>query len=248
MRERFEALLRALDDGAADEVEHLGWATVVSTPSLPDVWDLNHLRVQDRGVPAAVALAEAERRGLPKVLWETAPEGRVPRGRVEREVAMVHDQSREAADGAEPEVVQLRPRERDALILAVLRDDPERAHLAEPMLAANRRWHRAVETVALGARAPDGSLAGHAWVFRHEGAAQIEDVNVLSAHRGRGLGTALVRAAIAHSRPGEPLLILADADDRPQRLYARLGFRPAWERAAAYLAPARSGDERGSRP
>ena len=47
-----------------------------------------------------------------------------------------------------------------------------------------------------------------------------------AAHRGHGLASVVVRAAIAASRErGDDLLIImADADDWPQRLYERLGF------------------------
>jgi ribosomal protein S18 acetylase RimI-like enzyme len=230
--------MRVRDDAAADTAEDLGWGTVLSTPSLPAVWDMNHVRVEDPALDPWIALAEAERRGLPKVVWETAPAGGPPRGRPTREVVMIHRQAPDRAE-AQDDVVALRPRERDEVNGAVLRDDPERAHTADQGVEAQRRWHRAVETVALGVRARDGALAGHAWLYRHRGVAQIEDVGVLSRYRGQGLGRALVAGALAHRRPGEELFILADAADWPQLLYERLGFRTAWFRASTMLAPGR---------
>lgn len=59
--------------------------------------------------------------------------------------------------------------------------------------------------------------------------AEIEQVYVQPERRGGGLGTALTRAAIAAAGDARELWIVADADDRPRELYARLGFRPAWE-------------------
>ena len=38
----------------------------------------------------------------------------------------------------------------------------------------------------------------------------------------------MTRAAIEAAGEVEDLWIVADADDRPKELYARLGFRPAW--------------------
>jgi GNAT superfamily N-acetyltransferase len=55
--------------------------------------------------------------------------------------------------------------------------------------------------------------------------AEISGLYALADHRGRGLGTALARTAIA-SVEADHLWICADEDDRPKQLYARLGFRP----------------------
>lgn len=73
----------------------------------------------------------------------------------------------------------------------------------------------------LGLYGPDGTMAGFAKVTRQaDGFAYLDDVFVLSAHRGGGLGKRLVREA------------LALAPDRPWRLrtrdahglYERFGF------------------------
>lgn len=64
--------------------------------------------------------------------------------------------------------------------------------------------------------------------------AEISSVYVRAEDRGRGLGTALTRAAIAAAPVVRDLWITADDEDRPKRLYARLGFRPVW-RAMHFL-------------
>ena len=58
--------------------------------------------------------------------------------------------------------------------------------------------------------------------------AQIEDVNTLEEFRDRGLGRAVVQAAIdaAVSRVSELVFIHALEDDWPKQLYAKLGFDP----------------------
>jgi GNAT superfamily N-acetyltransferase len=58
--------------------------------------------------------------------------------------------------------------------------------------------------------------------------AQVEDVYTAPEARGAGHARALVTRAIqeARSEPHELVFIVADADDTPKELYARLGFDP----------------------
>ena len=58
--------------------------------------------------------------------------------------------------------------------------------------------------------------------------AEITQVYVQRDYRGAGCGTALTRAAIEAAGGARDLWIVADDEDRPKKLYARLGFRPAW--------------------
>lgn len=57
----------------------------------------------------------------------------------------------------------------------------------------------------------------------------VEDVFVHPEHRNRGVATDLLRHAVACARAGGAgaVLIGAEVDDTPKRLYARFGFRPA---------------------
>ena len=56
--------------------------------------------------------------------------------------------------------------------------------------------------------------------------AQVEDVGTLARYRNRGLARATVsRAILEAQRAGaDPIVILADLDDWPWRLYEKLGF------------------------
>jgi len=74
----------------------------------------------------------------------------------------------------------------------------------------------------------DGEVAAFCELYGLGSIAQVEDVNTLEEFRGRGLARAVVSAAVRDARAdGADLIFLyADADDWPQHLYARLGFRP----------------------
>jgi GNAT superfamily N-acetyltransferase len=58
--------------------------------------------------------------------------------------------------------------------------------------------------------------------------AEITQVYVHPGWRGAGRGTAMTRAAVLAAGEVEDLWIVADDEDRPKELYARLGFVPAW--------------------
>ena len=72
----------------------------------------------------------------------------------------------------------------------------------------------------------DGEPGGYCMLLGEDGIGEVESVYTSERHRGAGLASAVVRAAIAGSRErGDDLItIAADAADWPQRLYERLGF------------------------
>jgi predicted N-acetyltransferase YhbS len=81
-------------------------------------------------------------------------------------------------------------------------------------------------TSVVAAYAPDGSLVGFARVMS-DGAnmAWLGDVFVLAEHRGRGVGTELVREAVQDPRFRDCAWFLSTTDAHD--LYRRFGFRPA---------------------
>lgn len=80
----------------------------------------------------------------------------------------------------------------------------------------------------------DGAPVGFAQVEPHGEGVIVSDVYVTPAHRGRGLGAALTTAAVRSAASAPEIWIVADAEDRPQHLYQRLGFR-AVHREINYL-------------
>ena len=78
----------------------------------------------------------------------------------------------------------------------------------------------------IGAYAPDGALVGFARVMTDgSNMAWLGDVFVLEGHRGRGVGTELVREAVEHPSAAHCLWYLNTRD--AHRLYERFGFQPA---------------------
>ena len=65
-------------------------------------------------------------------------------------------------------------------------------------------------------------------VFAEDGIAQVEAVYTAPEARGRGYARALLTRALEIARETEPelIFIVADDDDTPKELYARLGFDP----------------------
>jgi GNAT superfamily N-acetyltransferase len=93
------------------------------------------------------------------------------------------------------------------------------AHAREIALRRGARVFAVIE-----GRAP----LAYAQIERDGAAAEITHVYVHPEYRGAGRGTALTRAAVEAAGDVRDLWITADDDDRPKKLYARLGFRSAW--------------------
>jgi GNAT superfamily N-acetyltransferase len=84
-----------------------------------------------------------------------------------------------------------------------------------------------------------GVRSGHAVVslcdlYSDGATAQIEDVATLEDHRGHGFARAVVWKAVevARSESHDLVFLLADDDDWPKEMYAKLGFEPLtryWE-------------------
>lgn len=95
----------------------------------------------------------------------------------------------------------------------------------------------------LAVRGEDGRPIAFAQVERDAHNTEITQVYVHPDHRGGGRGTAMTRAAIIAARDATDLWIVADDDDRPKQLYARLGFRPAWTTMEFLRLPVRQATE-----
>jgi GNAT superfamily N-acetyltransferase len=237
--ERCVRFLERLDEAVAQRVERLGSVTAILDPRLPRVWDANYLRL-DRTGPDAAALA-----GLAdRVIGEAGMDHRT---------VNVHDP--DEGNRLAPGFKELGWTVQRNLVM-VLRRAPDQApskpvtELGARGVKALRQAQIIEQGWGTGELVEElqrrdemlGSVAGDRWfaagvggrpasccrLLALDGVGQVEDVITLAKARNRGLATAVVLAAVeASRRDGDELtFLLADADDWPRELYARLGFDP----------------------
>jgi ribosomal protein S18 acetylase RimI-like enzyme len=87
----------------------------------------------------------------------------------------------------------------------------------------------------------DGQAAGRLYVERRAGETRIMDIALLPQHRGRGIGTTLLKEIIAE---GRPVSIHVEIFNPALRLYTRLGFRKAADKGVYWLMRREPGEER----
>jgi ribosomal protein S18 acetylase RimI-like enzyme len=90
----------------------------------------------------------------------------------------------------------------------------------------------AVAPTRLFAAWGDGEVGSFCALFQEGGAAQIDEVTTVERFRRRGLGRAVVEAALMASLADrdELTFLVADEGDWPRQWYARLGFEPIGRR------------------
>ena len=235
-RERLRAYRRAHFEQITARAEPFAHGVAVFTPEHPTKWDLNLVVVDDAdGVSAEELIADAERL-------------QAPAGLRHRKLEVLHGGDAlvdgfAAAQGWTAErvvVMALRGADVRGDAPAEVREvdfEPVRglmeAWYGETMSAAEARDLAESDADTAGPAGArffiverDGEPAACCSLLGHGGVGQVEEVYTAAAHRGHGLASAVIRAAIAASRErGDDLvMIMADADDWPQKLYERLGF------------------------
>lgn len=82
----------------------------------------------------------------------------------------------------------------------------------------------------------DGTPAGRLYVDRWSKEIRIMDIALLPAHRGRGIGTQLLRALMTEAEAAQKLLSIHVERMNPAlRLYERLGFKMAEDKGVYLL-------------
>jgi RimJ/RimL family protein N-acetyltransferase len=231
MHDRIAAFQHGLARRVAERTLPLPHGLGLFCDSLPSVYDVNYVRLEQRGDPDEI-LAEAD------VALETFHHRRLSS---DGEVADLA--ARAAALGWEASInlVMARTRAPDRRVdTSAVREVPfdellearrpatlgepwGSADLADQLDEAKRRVQAAVPTRFLALEL-DGEIAAYCELRDDGSVAQIEDVAVLPAFRGRGLGRTIVQAAADAAADREIVFLEALADDWPRELYAKLGF------------------------
>jgi ribosomal protein S18 acetylase RimI-like enzyme len=234
--ERIHAFMRRAEEGVCDEVVKTSHGTALLTPSLPLVWQVNAIRVEDPQATVAQLTAEADEVqgafGHRKLVMHDealgkrlAPELTTAGWNVFRVLIMLRrrppDRPEEPAHAGEVS------RDAGAAALAAFRREQPFGWQAEAVRQLAEMDNR--YTRVLGARdfaSPPDDPACACRLYTHDGLAQVDEVGTLEARRGRGHARAAVAAAAdAASAAGcELVFMVTDAADWPQELYRRLGF------------------------
>ncbi len=236
--ERIVGYLRQTEEAIVDEVRPMRHATALLTPTLPLVWQLNAVRVEDggAGTPQLIAAAdEALRDSSHRKLvvhdqelgMRLAPALSREGWNVYRLLVMVRDHSpeRTAPPGAGAEV----DRASGARALAAFRREQPfgwQEEAVQQLTAMDERYGRALR--ARDFASPPQDPAASCRLYTADGLAQVDEVGTVERRRGQGHASAAVLAAVdtARAERCDPIFLLTDAADWPQHLYERLGFSP----------------------
>ncbi len=236
------AFLHWLEEACADRVEPFEFGLGFFRDDRPTIWDFNFLRIE-RGeptVPALVAAANELMGGLDhrRVVVDDADlaarlEPAFPEHgwTVGRHLVMEHRRPPQPrADPAEAR-------------------EMSSAEAAELWAELSRRRGFSIDKHTILEAAVStryfagftgGAPASCCELYSSGGTGQVEDVVTLEEHRGRGLASAAILAALdASLADGNTLTFLvADADDWPYLLYERLGFETTGRRWQFQRLPA----------
>jgi len=208
-----------------DSVEPWQHGSVLRTPSVPDYWDGNAVRVEAEGVSAEAMLAAAER------YLADATHRKLD----------VEDEATGAA--ARPFFAALGWLNERHTMMARTGPPPAASHdVLEVPVSATRalrtEWSAEYgtedfvikqETIMArrGVRAFMAGPGGFVTLATGPGAVEIDALYVTPAVRGAGVGFSLVAAALAAG--GEDVAwVVADDEGQARPLYERLGFETRW--------------------
>jgi ribosomal protein S18 acetylase RimI-like enzyme len=202
---------------------------VLHTPSSPDYWDANCVRVERAGLSGEEMMAAADEllAGYRHRKLDVEDEATgaaahalfAAAGWMASPLAMMRREGAGSAHGSVEEVAFEATRALRIEWYTEYDDDLEAqlrfAETQEPVVA--RRGMRAFVV----------RDTGFATLAVGDDAAEIDQLYVRPAARGRGIGAALVETALA-AGGRDVAWIVADDEGRPQQLYERLGFQTVW--------------------
>jgi ribosomal protein S18 acetylase RimI-like enzyme len=245
----FEAAMR---ERCSTGVVPFRWGTAFLNSDYPKVYDMNYLRADgdltDATAEALIAEADRVLDGYEHREMEIVDEVAAERLRpgfeaagwsVFRALFMVlrrdADRASQPGIGEQVEWAELRP-----TVLEQVRSEPYATSEEVVVQLTDRRdvLSKATNLRHFGARA-DGRIVSYCDLYSDGVVAQIEEVSTLEAYRNRGFARAVVEAAAATAlvEDHEMVFLVADEDDWPKSLYARLGFDSVGTVASLRLFP-----------
>jgi ribosomal protein S18 acetylase RimI-like enzyme len=228
--------MRRTEEGVCDEVVRTVHGTALLTPSLPLVWQVNAIRVEDPEAGAEELVDEADqvqsRFGHRKLVMHDeqlgarlAPQLAAAGWNVFRVLIMVRCRppDRPPVPGAAAEV----SRDLGAAALAAFRREQPfgwQSEAVRQLAEMDDRYTRVVGARDFASPPVDPACACR--LYTHDGLGQVDEVGTLEARRRRGHARAAVAAAAdAATADGcEQVFMVTDSADWPQELYRRLGF------------------------
>jgi ribosomal protein S18 acetylase RimI-like enzyme len=232
----FEA---AIQDRCSERLEPFEWGTALFRLDMPRVHDQNLLRIE-RGfdtVGARELAAEADRLQRPAglshrkvIVPDEAAGERLSPGFAElswrraRHAVMAH-RGEAPAEPAHP------VREPEAAALRTARTRAFQQDLGSGAAAQVAASLELIASVVPVARAfaveADGEVVSWCVLYEENGIGQVDDVVTAGRYRRRGYARAVVSAATRASLQSgnEITFLIADDDDWPKELYARLGYK-----------------------
>ena len=236
MIERIHRFFRYAEEGVCDEVATTAHATALLTPSLPLVWQVNAIRVEDRGASAKELAVEADEvqaaYGHRKcVVHDEELGARLAPGfeklgwNVFRVLIMLR--RRPPARAPEPAAAGEVSRAVGAATLAAFRREQPfgwQDEAVRQLAEMDERYGRVLAARDFASPPDDPGCACRLYV--HDGLAQVDEVGTLLARRRRGHARAAVAAAAetAAAEGCDSVFVVTDASDWPQELYRSLGF------------------------
>lgn len=234
--ERIHEYLDELEEAVVDEVRPARHGVALLTPSLPLVWQLNALRVDDPAAGPASLVEEADRvlgdLGHRKLVVHSAEHGERLAGplaatgwNVLRLLVMVRDRppARPPPEGAGAEL----DRGTGAAGLAAFRREQPfgwQVDAVEQLAAMDERFDRAAHARDFGSPANEPACVCR--LYSAPGLGQIDEVGTVEQRRSEGHASAAVLAAAdaAAAEGRDPIFLLTDAGDWPRHWYTTLGF------------------------
>jgi GNAT superfamily N-acetyltransferase len=234
--ERIHAFMRHSEEGVCDEVAATPHGTALLTPSLPLVWQVNAIRVEDPEASVKAVAQEADEvqaaLGHRKLVVHDEELGaRLAPGfkklgwNVFRVLIMLRRRppDRPGEPGAAAEL----SRDVGAATLAAFRREQPfgwQDEAVRQLAEMDARYDRVLSARDFGS--PPDEPACACRLYMHAGLGQIDEVGTLQAKRGRGHARAAVAAAAdaAVANGCSDVFMVTDAADWPKELYRSLGF------------------------